>query len=136
MSEEKKGFTVKDRRFQSEEKEASPAKETGQSASADDSQNRKTRTEGGRRESSLPPLPALDFSTFIFSLNSSVLVHLGILEEPGTGKKGKNLPLAKQTIDLLGVLEDKTRGNLTPDEENMLKNMLHDLRLMYVREKG
>jgi Domain of unknown function (DUF1844) len=81
-------------------------------------------------------LPNVDFATFIFSLNSAVLVHLGVIEEPGTGAKIKNLDLAKQTIDILGMLEEKTRGNLSPDEEQMLKNILYDLRIHYVRETG
>jgi len=81
-------------------------------------------------------LPKIDFSTFVFSLNQSVLMHLGVLGDPNSGKKSKNLPLAKQTIDLLGMLQEKTRGNLTGDEENMLKNILYDLRILYVREKA
>ena len=81
-------------------------------------------------------LPKIDFSMLIFSLNSSVMVHLGILEDPGTGQKVKNLPLAKQTIDILSMLEEKTRGNLTKQEEEMLKHILYDLRLMYVKEAG
>lgn len=83
-----------------------------------------------------PRLPKIDFATFIFSLNSAVLVHLGIVEDPVVGKPAKDLPLAKQTIDLLGMLEEKTRGNLNPDEENMLKNILYDLRIRYVRENN
>ena len=81
-------------------------------------------------------LPALNFATFIFSLNSSALVQLGMIEDPMTGKKTKNLPLAKQTIDILGMLEEKTSGNLSADEEQLLKNILYDLRLSYVKEKG
>ncbi|MBW1840534.1 MAG: DUF1844 domain-containing protein [Deltaproteobacteria bacterium] len=81
-------------------------------------------------------MPEITFSTFIFSLNTSVLVHLGIIEDPATDKKAKNLLIAKQTIDILGMLEEKTRGNLDKDEENMLKNILYDLRILYVKEKG
>ena len=81
-------------------------------------------------------LPAINFPTFIFSLNSSTLVHLGIIDDPASGKKVKNLALAKQTIDILGMLEEKTRGNLTKDEESMLKHILYDLRMLYVKEKG
>ena len=65
-----------------------------------------------------------------------MLVQLGLIDDPATGKKTKNLPLAKQTIDILGMLEEKTRGNLTKDEETMLKNILYDLRMIYVKEKG
>ena len=79
--------------------------------------------------------PKINFSTFIFSLNSSALVHLGAVEDPASGKKDKNLVMAKQTIDILGMLEEKTRGNLNVDEEGMLKHILTDLRLRYVREQ-
>lgn len=83
-----------------------------------------------------PSLPAINFATFLFSLNSSALVQLGMMEDPMTGQKIKNLPLAKQTIDLISMLEDKTRGNLDADEAAMVKNILYDLRILYVKEKG
>jgi hypothetical protein len=82
------------------------------------------------------PLPTINFATFIFSLNSSALVQLGMMEDPTSGEKAKNLPLAKQTIDLLSMLEEKTRGNLDADEAAMLKNILYDLRIHYVKETG
>lgn len=81
------------------------------------------------------PLPGINFSTFIFSLNSSALVQLGAMNDPITGKKEKNLPVAKQTIDIIGMLEEKTRGNLTDDEASMVKNMLYDLRILFVKEQ-
>ncbi len=81
-------------------------------------------------------LPKIDFSTFVLSINSSALVQLGLIEDPANGQKTKNLPLAKQTIDLLAMLEEKTKGNLTNDEENILKNILYELRMLYVKEKG
>jgi hypothetical protein len=81
-------------------------------------------------------LPQIDFSTFVLSLNSSVLVQLGLIEDPATGQKGKNLPMAKQTIDLLSMLEEKTQGNLSEQEANILKNLLYELRLLYVKEKS
>ena len=79
-------------------------------------------------------MPKIDFSTFILSLNSSALVQLGLIEDPATGQKGRNLPLAKQTIDILAMLEEKTRGNLSSDEENILKNIIYELRMLYVKE--
>ncbi len=81
-------------------------------------------------------MPEVNFATFIFSLNSSALVHLGIIDDPATGRKNKNIAMAKQTIDVLAMLNDKTAGNLTSDEENMLKSMLYDLRILYVKENG
>lgn len=81
-------------------------------------------------------LPEINFMTFIMSLNASAMVNLGIIEDPVTGKIAKNLVLGKQTIDILGMLEEKTRGNLTKDEENMLKNILYDLRILYIKVKS
>ncbi|VEN73457.1 conserved hypothetical protein [Candidatus Desulfarcum epimagneticum] len=81
-------------------------------------------------------LPEINFSTFIFSLNTSALVHMGMLEDPSTMKKDKNLPMAKQTIDILSMLEEKTRGNLSANEADMIKNILYDLRIMYVKSAG
>jgi hypothetical protein len=77
----------------------------------------------------------MNFATFVASLNASALLHLGAIEDPSSGAKNKNLPMAKQTIDILNMLEEKTAGNLSEEEENLLKNILYDLRIMYVKEK-
>ena len=79
--------------------------------------------------------PELDFGMFVMSLASSVLVHLGELEHPEAGKGQRNLPLAKQTIDILGMLRDKTRGNLSQEEAQLIENLLYDLRMKYVDAK-
>jgi hypothetical protein len=81
-------------------------------------------------------LPKIDFATFVLSINSSALVQLGIIEDPASSQKTKNLGLAKQTIDLLAMLEEKTRGNLNTDEESILKSVLYELRMRYVKEKS
>lgn len=132
----KKDFVIKDKRIFSEggdekikEEKTEPSRED---AKPEESEKKAVHEED--REDF--QLPEINFATFIFSLNSSVLVHLGIIEDPATGKKVRNLPLAKQTIDILGMLEEKTQGNLTDDEAKMLKNILYDLRMIYVREKG
>ena len=78
------------------------------------------------------PLPKIDFSSFILSLYSSGLVQLGKVEEPSTGKKSINLDLAKHTIDMIAMLEEKTRGNLNQEEENLLKALLSEIRMAYV----
>jgi hypothetical protein len=80
-------------------------------------------------------LPGITFLTFIMSLNASALVHLGVIADPTTGEKNKNLALGKQTIDTLAMLEEKTRGNLDEEEKNLMRSMLFELRLIYVREK-
>ena len=103
-----------------------------------DEKQEKTAEKGSGSQSkttATPPLPTINFATFIFSLNSSALVQLGLMEDPMTGAKAKNLPLAKQTIDIIAMLEEKTRGNLEADETAMIKNMLYDLRILYVKEK-
>ncbi len=77
-------------------------------------------------------LPAVDFHTFVLSLGSSALLHLGELEHPDAGGKQQDLPLAKHTIDILAMLEAKTKGNLTGPEEKLIQSLLYDLRLRYV----
>ncbi|MEA2059508.1 MAG: DUF1844 domain-containing protein [Thermodesulfobacteriota bacterium] len=81
-------------------------------------------------------LPGVDFSTFILSLYSSALVQLGEIEDPSTGRKDINLDVAKQTVDIIIMLEKKTRGNLEDDEANLMKSLVHELRMAYVRAKG
>jgi hypothetical protein len=80
--------------------------------------------------------PQIDFYTFALSLGSSALMHLGDAPNPETSKLEVNLLLAKQTIDLLGMLEEKTKGNLTADEEKLLEHLLYDLRLRFVAKKN
>lgn len=75
--------------------------------------------------------PPIDFNTFVLSMSTSALVHLGE-DLLGEGNAEVNLPLARQTIDLLGILEHKTKGNLTGEEERLLSQVLYDLRLRYV----
>ncbi len=79
-------------------------------------------------------LPPIDFTTFVLSLATSAQVHLGIFANPSTGKEEKNLPLARETIDLLSILREKTKGNLTPDEERLFEHVLYDLRMMFVEK--
>jgi hypothetical protein len=149
MSEEEKGFVVKDRRiFTEEDKETEAGDEKAQTqpSTDEDAQSapatEKTREpeapEPSKTDASeeQPQFPEINFPTFIVSLNASALLHLGAIEDPTTGQKTKNLPMAKQTIDILSMLEEKTAGNLNNEEKNLLKNILYDLRLMYVKEKG
>jgi len=82
------------------------------------------------------PLPEINFINFLFSLSTSALIQLGEIQDPVTQKATKNLPLAKQTIDLIIMLREKTKGNLTPDEEKLIENILYDLRIRYVKATG
>lgn len=76
-------------------------------------------------------LPDIDFSTLVLSLSTSVMVHLGEAPRPD-GDTLKDLGLAKQTIDILAMLKEKTSGNLTAEEARLLDELLFDLRLRYV----
>ncbi len=93
------------------------------------------RTPGGDAQAK-DELPHIDFATFVLSLNHSALMHLGEAPHPETESVETNLPLARQTIDLLGLLEEKTKGNLTGDEERLLHQVLYDLRMRFVEVSG
>ncbi|ETR73751.1 MAG: hypothetical protein OMM_06754 [Candidatus Magnetoglobus multicellularis str. Araruama] len=78
-------------------------------------------------------MPDPTFSTFIASLSSSAMVQLGEIAEPTTGQKEANLPMAKHTIDVIAMLQEKTKGNLTNEENKLIQNVLTDLRMRYIR---
>jgi|SRR5690606_7657850 len=76
---------------------------------------------------------ALTFTTFVFSLMHTAAVHLGDAADPTTGQPGTpNLEGARHMIDILGILEEKTRGNLTAEERQLLEQGLYELRLRFV----
>jgi hypothetical protein len=94
---------------------------------------------GSRDEPEAPPppehaaLPPADFAAIVLSFASSALFHLGLVADPETGEPGeKSLPLAQHSIDLLELLQLKTRGNLNSDETELLTNLLTELRVRYV----
>jgi len=116
MSEEKsdRGFTVVDKRAGREESEASATPE-------------------GDAAESPRTLPAIDFSTFVLSLGTSALYHLGLVADPETGEAAApDVPLARQTIDTLEMLQVKTSGNLDAQEQQLLENLLYELRMRFV----
>jgi hypothetical protein len=116
------GFTVTDRRIFADDKGTARVEEPAAEA-------RPAKT------ASPPGVPTVDFHTFVLSLGSSALMHLGELERPGAGAAEKDLPMAKHTIDILAMLQEKTRGNLTPDEAKLLESLLYDLRLRFVEAR-
>lgn len=77
-------------------------------------------------------MPEVTFPAFVMSLNTSALYHLGEIADPMTGKKVIELDLARHAIDTLTLMQQKTKGNLTSDEEEMLKNILYDIKLRFV----
>jgi hypothetical protein len=77
-------------------------------------------------------MPEVTFSTFVMSLNTSVLYHLGEVPDPESGEKFVNLDLARHAIDTLVVLEQKTKGNLTDEEAELMRNILYDVKMRFV----
>ncbi|CAG37465.1 DUF1844 domain-containing protein [Desulfotalea psychrophila] len=78
-------------------------------------------------------MPEVTFSAFIMSLNTSVLYHLGEIPDPNTKQKNIDKELARHTIDTLVLLEEKTKGNLTEEEAEMLGEIVYDVKMRYVR---
>jgi len=117
MSEEEKGFVVKDHRSldqKGELKDKSPEEKPG-----------------GEH----PPLPEADFTSLIFSLSSTALFHLGEIPDPQTGENAIDLSLAKHAIDTISMLQEKAAGNLTNEEQKFTESVLTDLRWRFVKAK-
>jgi hypothetical protein len=78
-------------------------------------------------------LPEVNFTSLIFSLSSSALFHFGEIPDPNTGEKKQDLPLAKHAIDTISMLQEKTQGNLTEEEQKFLDSVLTDLKWRFVK---
>jgi len=131
MSEEEiqgPGFTVRDKRAFDSQGEV---KESAKTEKEENKKKDKDREE--KKERGAAPLPEVNFSSFLLSLSSSTLLHLGDIADPQSGEKKKDLALAKQSIDIINLLKDKTRGNLTQEEEKLLDHLLYDLRMRFVK---
>lgn len=135
--EEERGFTVKDKRRIFREGE-SEAKESGADAKADEAEapGETEPKEDVEKTQTEIPLPEVNFTTFLLSLNSSALLHLGEIADPISKEKNRDLSLAKHTINVIAMLQEKTRGNLTEDEKRLVDGILYDLRMRYVQQVG
>ena len=80
-----------------------------------------------------PVIPPIDFTTFVLSMSTACMTHLAEIDRPDSGRSEPNLPMARQTIEILEMLEAKTRGNLTGEEERILEQVLEELREGYDR---
>ena len=123
-----KGFKVSDKRRFTEEGEARGEEEAREeSASA-------TREVESPQEPKDPQeeLPSINFPAFIISLSTQALMHLGEISNPVTGKVEKDVAVAKQTIDIIGMLSEKSKGNLDDTEEQLVQEVLYNLRMTYV----
>ncbi|MFA4915574.1 MAG: DUF1844 domain-containing protein [Syntrophales bacterium] len=135
----KKSFVVKDRRIFNEsgdvrEEESQKVKETDP---GDKKQEEQTppKTEQQRQEGE-EAYPEVNFTSFVFSMSTTAMYHFGDFPDPASKEVKKNLPAAKQTIDIMGMLKDKTEGNLDENEKSMLEGILYELRMRYVKEKA
>lgn len=127
-NEEERGFKVQDRRrFTASGEARAPGGPADPAAGADPADTAAPPAATGHE-----PLPEISFTTFAISLSTQALVHLGEVEDPLTHTSHTDLDAARQLIDILGMLRDKTRGNLDGDEERLLDAILYDLRLRFV----
>jgi len=142
MEDEKqeKGFVIKDRRRFDESGDVRPETPREEAAAKPQEPKPEAKTADPRADESEKQaqaeatFPDLNFSTFVFSLGTSAMYHFGDFPDPVTKKAERNLEAAKQTIDILGILKDKTKGNLSDDEDRLLESLLYELRMRYVRE--
>jgi hypothetical protein len=132
--QDERSFTVSDRRFSARREAEERPSERPQSA--DFSAERPSQAPPQAGEPRATEADGINFPSFLISLGTQAFMHLGDIPNPMTQQQEKDLPAAKQMIDLLGILETKTQGNLTADEERLLRQLLTDLRLRYVRETG
>jgi len=133
MSEEEiqgPGFTIKDKRTFDDQGKVK--EESGKTKMEEDKGKEKAK----EKEKGPAPLPEVNFSSFILSLSSSTLLYLGEIADPQSGGKKKDLALAKQSIDIINILKDKTKGNLSQEEEELLDHLLYDLRMRFVKASG
>ncbi|MGH7829791.1 MAG: DUF1844 domain-containing protein [Candidatus Binatia bacterium] len=128
---EGKGFKVEDRRrFSPDTGESRSDTDTDPSAQP----TRTPVTEGPEKTPDSPdePLPEINFSTFVISLSTQALMHLGEIPNPLSGQVERDIPVAKQMIDIIAMLREKSRGNLDQGEDKLIDEVLFDLRMRYV----
>ncbi len=130
MSEEEKGFVIKDHRSLDEKGELKDKKP--EEAQEKQGPEEKKKEQPQEEKIGTPPLPEANFTALIFSLSSTAIFHLGDVPDPQTGETKTDLPLAKHTIDLIAMLQEKTTGNLTEEEQKFTDSILADLRWRFV----
>jgi len=146
--EEDKGFSVKDRRFFSETGESRPVEEEKEAGGRAAKEETPGREEPKKERAGKPAgeklkeaqeeytYPEVNFSYFVLSLHTSALFHFGDFQDPDSGETEKNIEAAKQTIDILAMLKEKTAGNLSENERHLLDSVLFELRMRFVKESG
>jgi len=133
-SSQSQGFTVRDKRRFKDDGEKHHGAESSRPEQEEEKPRRQEEAEKTRSSCEEPrkPLPPVDFSGFIMGLAETALLQLGFLQIQGQEQVHKDLPGAKHTIDLIALLEEKTRGNLTEEEKKILRDTLFQLRMAFV----
>lgn len=135
--EEKSSFRVKDsRRFtaEGEQREGTPDDSADQGSGEKEVRGEGFVARDGEDEHG--PIPEMNFSTFVLSLHASAAMHMGLVADPETGKPlPVHLPMAQQTIDILSMMEQKTKGNLSQEEERLLGGVLYELRMLFIEQR-
>jgi hypothetical protein len=129
---ENKGFTVQDKRRFSPDTGEARTDAPDESPTGPRGAEQSAQAAEPARDTDKEPLPEINFSTFVISLSTQALMHLGEIGNPLSGKIEADVPVAKQMIDILGMLKDKTRGNLNASEDRLMEDILFDLRMKYV----
>lgn len=80
-------------------------------------------------------MPTVSFTSFILSLNTAALFHLGEIPHPETGRKVLELEPARHAIDTLAMLEDKTKGNLDKEEQELISRVVYELKMRFIRAR-
>jgi hypothetical protein len=145
MEKKKKKFNITDKRKFDEKgnlkKEFLENKQTATSERKENKTEKKSATaQTGQKKSEntfqqKAPIPQ-DFSTFILSLSTNAYIYLGILEDPLRKEKKVNLEAAIHVIDIIAMLKEKTKGNLAPNEEQLLDSILYELRMQYLKKSN
>lgn len=133
--QEERGFTVSDKRFSSR-REAEGEQPQQPTSPQPPPRDERAGAPSQERSQAVPPAEEVNFVSFIISLGTQAFMHLGDIPNPMTQQREKDIPAVKHMIDLLGMLDVKTKGNLTGEEERLLRQLLFDLRMRYVREAG
>ena len=131
MAEPESGFKVSDRRIFTEEGELKEEAAKAHEKQRSDVSNEPSATDASSVQDE-PEIP-MDFKTLVFSFRMNALVQLGILANPATGKADKDLRGAKQSIDILEILNGKTKGNLDAEEAQLLEASLYELKMSYLQ---
>ena len=138
MSNESSDFKIQDRRkftetgdLRDDSNESTSPQEPSNEASSQKSeeQNKSDVPINDQSNSS----PKMDFPTLILSLTSTAIFQMGLAPNPATNKTEKNIVAAKQTIDILEILQEKTKGNLDAEESKLLNHCVHDLKMNYLK---